>query len=280
MEQPSGRSTMATIASAVVGGAFGLVIAWSSEHRPSAAWATWTLVVTAMTSASGAAFGYGVRRWRVLGEVSSVRARDVAAPVAGMWLVALLFGAAFQTVSLPSSGKWEWRAGLLILTVGIGVLPSTATIAAGGVVVTDLTGGTGLRYDHLVRVRRILQGVLLMISAIIALLVISATTAARMNGRSAVVDSVLFGAFMSTLVAIVYLPASASLRKCSARLVTEILPTAGLTGTTLAERIEQRGKLEASLGVDKTIFSDFQTNLLVLGPLIAGAATAFLPKSI
>lgn len=83
VDRPNAGLTMATVASAVVAGAFGLVIAWSSEHRPSSAWATWTLVATAMTSASGAAFVYGVRRWRVLGEISSVRARDAAAPVGG-----------------------------------------------------------------------------------------------------------------------------------------------------------------------------------------------------
>jgi hypothetical protein len=58
------------------------------------------------------------------------------------------------------------------------------------------------------------------------------------------------------------------------------MPTNGLTGMALAERIEQRAKLEALLGVDKTIFSDFQTNLVVLAPLITGLATAFLPKTV
>jgi hypothetical protein len=275
-----GRVTVATVALAVGGGAAGLLIAWSSEHRPSTAWATWTLVVVAMSSASGASFVYGAGRWRLLTDIGSVRARDVAASVGGMWLTAALFGVVFQAVSLPSSGKWEWRAGLLILIAGIGVLPSTSVIVAGRVVVADLTGGAGARYDLLVDIRRMLQGVLLVLGAIIALLVISATTAARMAGKPVVVDGVLFGAFMSALVGTVYLPTSAILRSRGIRLAAEIMPTNGLTGMALAERIEQRAKLEALLGVDKTIFSDFQTNLVVLAPLITGLATAFLPKTV
>jgi hypothetical protein len=275
-----GRATAATVALAVGGGAAGLLIAWFSEYRPSTAWATWTLVVVAMSSASGASFVYGARRWRLLTDIGSVRARDVAASVGGMWLTAVLFGVVFQAVSLPSSGKLEWRAGLLILIVGIGVLPSTSMIVASRFVVADLAGGARVRYDLLVDIRRMLQGVLLVLGAIIALLVISATTAARMAGKPVVVDGVLFGAFMSALVGVVYLPTSAILRSHGTRLAAEIVPTSGLTGMVLAERIEQRAKLETLLGVDRTIFSDFQTNLIVLGPLITGVAAAFLPKAV
>lgn len=280
MSRRPGRPSVAASALAVVSGAAGLAICWSSEHRPSSTWATWALVVAAMTSASGAALVYGVGRWQAMVHIGPVTARDVAPSVGGMWMAAALFGAVFQTVSLPSTGKWEWRAGLLILIVGIGALPSTATIVAGRMVAASLVGGAGFRYDSLAELRRTLQGVLLVLGAVIALLVMAAATAGRMNKtNSLVVDSVLFGAFMSTLVAIVYLPTLATVRKRGLRLVAEIIPTTGLSGAALAERIEQRGKLEALLGVDKSIFSDFQTNLIVLGPLITSAAAAFLPKS-
>jgi hypothetical protein len=266
------------MALAVLGGALGLAIAWSSQYRPAAAWAVWALVVTALTSASGAAWGYGLRRWRELAALTPIRIRDVAAPIGGMWVTAALFGAALQVVSLPSSGRWEWRAGLLLVTAGLGVLPATATIAAGGIFPTDVTDDVGTRYQQLVRIRRILHGVLAVLAGIIALLVVAAATAAKMNHDASVIGSVLFGAFMSALVAIVYLPTSAKIRERSARLVDEVLPTCGLTGKELAERAEQRGKLEVALGVDKSVFSDLQTNLIVLGPLATSAAAAFLAK--
>jgi hypothetical protein len=40
---------------------------------------------------------------------------------------------------------------------------------------------------------------------------------------------------------------------------------------------EDRSKLEQLLGADRSVVADLQTGLVILGPLIASAATAFLP---
>jgi hypothetical protein len=266
---------------ALLGGAVGLAVTWTSAYRPSSAWAVWALVATAMTTSAGAAAAYGLRRWRLLGQFGKVTVRAVVGPIAGMWLTALAFGAVYQAVHLSSSGRWQWRAGLLVLTVGIGVLPAIATIVAGGIAAAHLPDADpGTQYRDLIQIRRILLGLLVALGGMIALLVVSATTSQRLTGGASTVEGLLFGGFMSALLAIIYLPAAARLRDRGARLVDQALPMPGLTGTQLAERAEQRAKLEASLGVDKSIFSDLQTNLVVLGPLIASAAAALLSGQI
>jgi hypothetical protein len=234
------------------------------------------MVATALTAGSWALFPYGLRRWRELNDVGAVRVGAVVGQLAAVWVTALLFGSAFQVASRSANGGTEWRAGLLVLTVGIGALPAMATIAGVGPVADSVKGSSGDQVDRLIRLRRLLQGLVVALGGIVALLVVAAATGASMSGHASPATSLLFGGFMSALVAIVYLPSAEKLRHRGIDLVAQALPATGRSGDALADLVDKRGKLDAALGVDKTSFNDLQANLIVLGPLIASAAAAFL----
>ena len=268
------RSNLVSTGLAVLGAGIGFAIAWTSSRRPSEAWAVWALVATALTAASWALFPYGLRRWRELNEIGPARVADVTGRLAVVWATALLAGVAYQFASASAS----WRAGLLVLTVGLGALPTMATITGIGPVADRLEGSTGDRLDRLIHLRRLLQGLVAALAGIVALLVIASATGASMSRNASPATSLLFGAFMSALVAIVYLPSADRLRRRGIGLVAETLPAAGRDGDALADLVDKRSKLDVALGVDKTAFNDLQANLVVLGPLIASTGAAFLQR--
>jgi len=280
VDTPRSRSgaPLASTGLAALGGCVGFGIAWTSSRRPSDAWVVWALVATALTAASWALFPYGRRRWRELNEIGPVRAADVAGRLAAVWVTALLFGAAFQLASGAATGRTDWRAGLLVLTVGLGALPAMATITGVGHVADAVSGSPGDQFDQLIRLRRLLPGLVVALGGIVALLVIAAATGASMGGNASPASSLLFGGFMSALVAVVYLPSADKLRHRGIDLVAQTLPVSGSSGEELADLVEKRGKLDVGLGVDKTAFGDLQANLVVLGPLIASAGAAFLQR--
>jgi len=236
------------------------------------------MVATALTAASWALFPYGLRRWRELEEAGTVRAVDIVGPLAAVWVTAMLYGVAFQLSFGSATGRTDWRAGLLVLTVGVGTLPAMATITGVGPAADSLKGSSGDQVDQLIRLRRLLQGPVAALGGIVALLVVAAATGASMSGRASPATSILFGAFMSALVAVVYLPSAGKLRRRGVDLVADALPATGRNGDALADLVEKRSKLDAALGNDKTAFTDLQANLVVLGPLIASTGAAFLQR--
>lgn len=263
----------------ILGGSAGLVIAWTSSHRGSADWDVWAVVVTAMTAASGAAIPYGVRRWRDVNRVAAIPVRAVVPQLVTVWLTAGAFGAVYVLVRLPTTGQVDWRAGLLVLIAGLGTLPALSAITGVGQAATAITvAEPGMQLAALMRLRRLLQGLLVMLGGVVALLVVAAATATKMNDVESPVLSILFGVFTSAMVAIVYTPAASILRLRGFELVERCLPPQDKTGAALVDLAEQRAKMEAVLGVDKTLFSDLQTNLAVVGPLIASAGAVLLQR--
>jgi hypothetical protein len=263
----------------VIGGGAGLAIAWTSTHRPSPAWAGWAVIATALTAASGAMFPYGARRWRELNSIAAVTVRAVAPHLVAVWVGVAILGAVYEIVFLPLVGRVDWRAGLLITIAGAGTLPALATMVGIRYAAPALTGDApDVQLLGLVRLRRLLQALLVTLGGIVALLVVAQASAARSATNASPLVTVLFGAAMSAVVAAVYAPAAATLRTCGSSLVDACLPVAGKTGADLVDVAEQRAKMEAMLGVDRTLFSDLQTNLAVVGPLIASAAATLLPR--
>jgi hypothetical protein len=88
----------------------------------------------------------------------------------------------------------------------------------------------------------------------------------------------IFGGVGSALVALAYGPASTALSNRAQHLCDELFPldVADEAAAVLAQA-EDRGKLEQLLGADRSIATDLQAGLAILGPLIASAAAAFLP---
>lgn len=75
-----------------------------------------------------------------------------------------------------------------------------------------------------------------------------------------------------------YGPASTALTTWAQRLCDDLFPLDEADkAAVILNQAEDRSKLGQLLGADRSIVADLQTGLAILGPLIASAATAFLP---
>lgn len=88
----------------------------------------------------------------------------------------------------------------------------------------------------------------------------------------------MFGAAGSLLVGLAYLPSAAALRNRGQVLCDELFPLRKADEATTVLRVaEERQRLEQLLGVDRSGFAELQSGLIILGPVLASAAAAFLP---
>jgi hypothetical protein len=253
-------------------------IVWSSSHRPSMEWAIWAVIAVALTTASGTMASYGMRRWTDLTSIVPVPLRAVGRTVGLLYLLVVVLGAAYTGLSIEVFGRVSWNASLLIAIALVGALP-TVCVAAGIAQAAQTVGAkpAAVQVAALVRLRRLLGSLLAAFSGIVALLVLAQVSAAHVTRDLPPQVTLLFGGVSSVFVAVVYLPAASALRTQGSRLVEVCEPVGPETGAALVTQAERRAKLEALLGVDRTSFSDLQTNLAVLGPLAASALAAFLP---
>jgi len=108
---------------------------------------------------------------------------------------------------------------------------------------------------------------------------LSAGSAHSRTAQLAPQTVLIFGGVGSALVAVAYGPASTALKTWAQRLCDELFPLDKADkAAVILSQAEDRSKLEQLLGADRSVFADLQTGLAILGPLIASAATAFLPK--
>ncbi|MET9462248.1 hypothetical protein ABZY05_45825 [Streptomyces canus] len=259
-------------------GAIGLTVVLTSAYRGSDDWLIWSCAAVALAAASGAAFVHGLRRWAELAGFGGVPVQVVA------WPLALLYGVSGVVLIVVLRGDLfgAWRALVLIVLAALGLAPGAATIVGVGHVARiradTARASPGLQLATLIAAGRLLQSLLTVMGGIVALLVIAEATSQRMTEQTSIETTLVFGAGTSALVAIVYAPVAAKLRQRGRELVDLCHPLGTLAPDELAEALDKRSRLETPLGVDRTAFSDIQTNLVVVGPLLAGAASVFLSR--
>ncbi|WP_158812237.1 hypothetical protein [Streptomyces fulvoviolaceus] len=259
-------------------GAIGLTVVLTSAYRGSDDWLIWSCAAVALAAASGAAFVHGLRRWTELAGLGGVPVQVVA------WRLALLYAVSGMVLIVVLRGDLvgAWRALVLIVLAVLGLAPGAATIVGVGHVARiradTAHASPGLQLGTLIAAGRLLQSLLTVMGGIVALLVIAEATSQRMTEQTSIETTLVFGASNSALVAIVYTPVAAKLRQRGRELVDLCHPLGTLAPDELAEALDKRSRLETSLGVDRTAFSDIQTNLVVVGPLLAGAASVFLSR--
>ncbi|MFC7307030.1 hypothetical protein ACFQVC_22715 [Streptomyces monticola] len=261
-----------------VAGAVGLTVVLTSAHRGSSAWLIWSCAAVALAAASGAAFVHGLRRWAELARLGEVPPRVAVGPLVLVYAVS----AVVLVLALRGDVAGAWRALVLIVLAALGLAPGAATIIGVGHVVrvrADVASASpGHQLGTLIAAGRLLQSLLTVMGGIIALLVIAEATGQRMTQQSSIETTLVFGAGNSALVAVVYSPTAAKLRQRGRELVDLCHPLGTLAPDELADALDKRARLETALGVDRTAFSDIQSNLVVVGPLLAGAASVFLSR--
>ncbi len=273
-----------------LGFAFGVYFAVTSPYRGELLWWVWAPLVVAFTTAAGAVFPYGIARWTELtgpGEVR-VRVRDVAIWVAPIAVSSLYFLA--WSPWLPGPLHFSWRLAALTAIPLVGGI--TAAGAMAGIRLAarrqPATGTRGEQAALLVRLRSLLQRLLGALGSLVALSTFA--LGATVNLQHNLIKRLglqltpvppqlvlLFGGIGSLLVALYYVPAATALQHRGQQLCNELFPLAKADEPAAILAVaEDRRKLEQLLGADRRIAVDLQTDLAILGPLLASAATTFL----
>jgi hypothetical protein len=174
----------------------------------------------------------------------------------------------------------------------LGAVPAVATMCGiQRIAAAPMAGPRGGQADRLITLRRLLQGLVNAVGALVALstLALGAAFALQQSlppsapfarpAQLAPQTAFIFGGVGSALVAAAYWPASASLRAWARRLCEDLFPLGQADdAATILSQAESRSKLGQVLGVDRSASTDLQAALAVLGPILASAASAFLPR--
>ena len=242
----------------------------------------------ATATAAGALAGYGRSCWHELtGELKDVhhlRIPQVAGPVA---IIAIL-GLALMVLppSLAEPAHVIVRAWLVPAFALLGAVPAAGVMfgvrrAAGAA----RPGASGDLVDLLLTLQRLLQRLLIVAGTVVALTTFTTGTWWLLEhslhapyGDRPPQFVLVFGAYGSLLVGVVYVPAWTAVQRRGQRLSNELFPLSGLKERrAILDEVGERQKLEQVLGLDRGILTDLQGGMIILAPLLAAAAAAFLP---
>ena len=262
----------------VVGGAAGLGLVWSHPDRGVAdGWYVWAALATLLGVLSGSSFGSGIARLREIGAIAPVRWHRILPPLLAMALVA---GAALPLAVVIVDQGVIWQ-GVAIAGLGIlGALPAGAAVVAIRVVAIDgLPAPVGAQLAGLIRLRRILSRLNTILgSLVVSLTLFTAAQRSLATGDEVPASLVIYtGAASAVVVAMVYVPTAAMLRRRSMRFIDDEFPLDGVDRAGLVQAAEDRHRLEAILGLHRTTFSELQAGLVIVSPLLASAGIALLP---
>jgi hypothetical protein len=274
-----------------LGLAFGLWYVLTFPQHDAPLWPIWGALLIALTTTAGVVFAYGLNRWAELLGYCTVRVRDVIARPATILTVTLLLALA-DTLPSPVQGT---RKGVALATVLLlGSVPAIGVAEGIRHAANDksMPGTRGEQIAVLIRLRQLLQRLLAAAGSLVALLTLSFGAGGALqrslpagSGHSGVAQAppevvLVLGGVGSLLVALFYVPAATALQRRGQSLCDELFPLAKADeASAILSVAEDRHKLEQLLGMDRSVFADLQTGLVILGPLLAGAATAFLSSN-
>lgn len=249
-------------------------------------WLIFAIVATLLGVAAGEAFGFGLSRWAELRQFHEVKRLRAWLSVSIILLVACGLIAATPFIFRGKTPLEQIQATDNLTTNGIalsalaivGGLPIALTLSAIKRVVADpLSGGPGQQLDALLRLRRMTSRMLSQLG-VVMLLVIGVNAAAVGWGVSKQDPnvSIFSGVVASIVVGMMYVPTASNLRKRGAIYVERYFPLATVPVSGLITAADDRGKLEKMLGLDQTTFGELKAGLVVLAPVIAGAATSLI----
>jgi hypothetical protein len=282
MQRPAKVSLMRL--APVLGLGIGGTLVLTSPHQSAPLWLVWASLVLALGATAGVVFVYGLNRWAELVALHPVRVRDVAAPIFVIELVGLL--AVNATQFLPGVHGNGRNALLTTLAILAGTPAACAMYGVGHVAASETLSSTaGGLIARLVTLRQLLQRLLAAVGALVtvvtlefgALLALERSVHSQFGNRPPQFVLV-YGGIGSLLVALAYAPGWTALQHRCNRLCDELFPMDCLDeASTILARSGDRQKLEQILGADRGLLADMQSGVVILAPLIAGAAAFLLP---
>ncbi len=268
------RGTAATILAVALFGAVGVALAASSEGRGSGAWTLWVPLVVALTAATGALAVYGLGRWAELETLHPIEARIVVRPLAVWAIVAVL---AINFTGATTHGNVV--NGLLLSMATICGCP-VAGVMLGIRQVAGLSSQLELRGEQLallLELRGLLQRLLAVVSAFLALLTLQAGALLALQhdlntdfGNRPPQYVLVVGAFGSLLIGSFYVPGWSALRREARRLVDDLYPL-GIQhkADDVLATAEARHRFGMLVGTERTLLAEVQADLILLAPLLA-----------
>jgi hypothetical protein len=271
-----------------VGFVYGAAVTLTFPHRAAPWWLVWAAFSVTATTVAGVVFAYGLSLWRelhdVLGRDYTLRARDVALPVTAIVVGSLLV--MNVTDFLPGPAHASPRSGMVPTFVIAAAVPG-ACLAYGirRAAISCVPGSQGDLTHLLLALRTLLQRLLIAAGLVVALVTFSAGTWWSLEhslhtqyGNRPSQFVLIFGAFGTTFVTLLYVPARGALQRRGEKLRDALFPLQGLKNkTVILSRASDRQALGEVLGLERGTFADLQGGFVILAPLIASAAAAFLP---
>jgi hypothetical protein len=275
----------------VVAFAAGAALVWvplSSEPLPfrdTSAYPVWGFLIATVCGSCPIVWSHGRR---TLAQLPARRPPVLEALGYGVGAVALLVaymvvgGVAFsQARPVETLPHLRERFAIVYLAVALAVAP--------GIVAMSRVGDASLRGNRraadLVAWRAILQSQLAALGSLVALSTL--TTAAFRNAILAAfpdraddfpaVNVLLFGAWLTVLLALVYVPPSERLRRQAQALLDEAFPIPDQFHGDWQQQLQRRRDLAALLRIDETSRNSIQNALIIGGPLITSALTLLIP---
>lgn len=284
------RSVMVVVryAAPVIGFGYGIAVTMTFPQRAAPWWLVWAAFAIAAATASGVIFAYGLCLWDELRDlldgVCALRAREVARPVTAIIAGSILL--MDVTAFLPGPSHSGSHSGLVATFALVAAAPSAGVMygvrrAASSCVPCsqgDLT-------DLLLALRLLLHRLLSAAGLVVGLVTFAAGTWWSLQhslhtqyGNRPPQFILIFGAFGTTFVALLYVPARNALQRRGQQLCDALFPLHGLDDESIIlSRASARQSLGQILALDRSIFADLQGGLIIVAPLMASAAAAFLP---
>lgn len=261
----------------MLGGVAGGLIALSNPQRDgSTRWLLFVVLATLLGAASGESFDFAAARWRELARRHDLRLRQVSPTVMSVVMVAA--GLIAATPHFVGGSGLTWRGGALAGLAVIGGLPAAATLGAVQRLCRDpLPGSPGEQLDLLMVLRRHTLRLLNQLGLLVVL-VMAVNGAATGWGQSLPPTVVIFsGAVASLVVATMYVPASAALRRRGSLFIEAHFRLAGVPVERLVAAAGERADLERLLGIDQTTFGELRSGFVIMTPFVVSALAALVP---
>jgi hypothetical protein len=275
----------------VVAFAAGAALAWvpvSSaplSFRATSTYPVWAFLIATVCGSCPLVWSHGRR---ALAQLPARRPFNREALAYGVFAVALIvtslvvasvvYSRARPVETLPYI---QVRLDILYLAVVLAVAPSIIAMFRVG----DAARHGNVRAADLVAWRAILQSQLAALGAVIALSTL--TTASLRTAVLAayprhandfpVAGVLLFGAWFTGIVALVYVPPSERLRRHAQALIDGAFPIPDKFDGDWQQQLQRRRDLTSALRIDETSQTSIQNALIIGGPLITSALTLLIP---
>jgi hypothetical protein len=281
------RQVVVVVAAFVAGGALALMPLTSGPlpFRNSPNYPVWAFLIATVCGACPVVWSRGRRALAVL----PIRESPVP-QVLGYVICAV----AFAAVSLLVNG-WVYRNARRVVTLPyisarFNIVLAAAVIAVAPSIlamhrVGRATRGGDVSPSNLVAWRAILQSQLAALGTVIVLSTLT-TAAYRTAGLAAfpshagdftVLDVLLFGAWLTGTLALIYVPPSERLRRHAREFVDETFPIPDQFAGDWQQQLQRRHDLTAALRINETSLNSIQNALIIAGPLITSALTLLIP---